>query len=413
MKNRSDIAHLRENRDININEVISDNESYNYFYDSVSVFFRVISFLIFGLLLVFVVSSAFLSAESFSYDNLDYIMRNFALTLEENRDTSRQPIRYNPDLNRSFSLFGEGLVVCGSTNINIFSPTGRQTCSEYHSYTTPVMKSSDKYTLVYDENSSGYSLYNYFSEVYCGECVKNIRAAYVADNGFYALITSSDEYNSVVEVYNDQFDIISRYNKNGYAVMADLNSDELMIVSVSSNKLMDKFDIEIIVSDIGAESAKHKINIQSGFPLSCQITDFGYAVVCSNNVYLFDKYGDLIGEYSFSTAELNSFAISDSHVFLLFENSGFEINYNAVCIDKNAKILYNWSADETIFDIELFGSSAFILTDNSVIKINENGSNVIETDAGDYECKLLALNTKLIYLCSVTSAKLLDFSDNN
>ena len=108
----------------NIDSVIDEYDDYNSYYGIVAVIFRVISFALFACLLLFVIASAFAGAEEFSYANLEYITRNFALTLEEKKDSARQPIRYNPDRLNQFSLFGDGLAVCGSSSLAIFSATG-------------------------------------------------------------------------------------------------------------------------------------------------------------------------------------------------------------------------------------------------------------------------------------------------
>ena len=129
-----------------------EDDAYNEFYDRISVIFRILSYLLFASFLLYIVLSAFNNAADFSYENFEYIIRNFALTLEETRDDSTYAIRYNPDASRSYSLFGNGLIVCGSSGVSSYSSTGRLTCSESHSYKDPQMVSSNKFVLVYDQS---------------------------------------------------------------------------------------------------------------------------------------------------------------------------------------------------------------------------------------------------------------------
>ena len=49
-----------------VESVFEEYDEYNFYYESVSVIFRVISFALFAILLLFVIGSAFIGAEAFS-----------------------------------------------------------------------------------------------------------------------------------------------------------------------------------------------------------------------------------------------------------------------------------------------------------------------------------------------------------
>mgnify|MGYP003297789803 CR=1 FL=1 len=128
----------------------SDENDYSDFYDHISVFYRILSFLFIILFLIYIVISSFKNAKEFNFENFDYIARNFALTLEELKDDSGYVIEYNIDANRDCALFGEGLAVCGESWLSIYSATGRLTCSETFKYKNPQIATSDKFVLIYD-----------------------------------------------------------------------------------------------------------------------------------------------------------------------------------------------------------------------------------------------------------------------
>lgn len=386
---------------------LSEDDPYNSFYDTASVIFRIISFAVFASLLVFIVSSAFISARSFSYDNLDYIMRNFALTLEENKDSTRQPIRYSPDSLKGFAVYGNGLAVCRASGLSVFSGTGRQTCSEFIDYSEPIISASEKYVVLYEQGSGRYSVYNAFSKVYSSECTKTIRACAVADNGYYAFVTSSDEFASVVEVYNDDFNLITRFNKNSHVVSIDLINDAIMIVSVKADESKISFDTEILIADPENGDILSKSEQDSGFPLGCKITEYGYSLVCSDSVWFYDNNANEIGCYEYEGLSLNDFRISTSHVLLLFKNKGFDISYTSVCLDKRANIAYKHDLADTVFDIEVYESAAYILTGKYVLCLNGSLEERFDIDSAHYGCKLLALDGRSFYYCSDTAAELI------
>ena len=148
-----------------IRNIFGEEGEYNKFYDTVSAAYRVAEFAILAAFLFFVIYSAIANAGNVTYEKFDYIIRNFAVSLDENSDYTSS-IFYSPDDNSSFSLFGGGIAVCTGSEVEIFSATGRKTCSERHGYVSPVLAASDKYVIVYEENGTEYSVYNTFSKVY-------------------------------------------------------------------------------------------------------------------------------------------------------------------------------------------------------------------------------------------------------
>ena len=136
---------MKNDQNVLLNNIDDGNDAYNDFYASVSVLFRIASFIFLIAFLIFLVYSAVVSQEAFTYENLEFVVRNFALTLEENRDESVYAIKYNPDSSRSFALLGNKFALCGNSGISIFSSTGRLTCSDSFAFKNPIMVTSDKW----------------------------------------------------------------------------------------------------------------------------------------------------------------------------------------------------------------------------------------------------------------------------
>ena len=406
---------MKRNRDVTINSeavdsAFSELEEYNSYYENVSVIFRIISFVLFALLLIFTVSSAFAGADAFSYSNFEFIIRNFALTLEENKDSARQPIRFDPDALKQFELFGEGIAVCGSNSLSLYSATGRQTCSESFSYRSPILKSSDKYVLVFDENTGDYSVYNSFSRVHSDSIEKPIKDAVVSDEGYYALISSSDLYNSTVEIYDPNFSIINRFNKNGYVACVDVSDNRVAILTADVGSDPAHFSIEIMIADLNDTSSARTETFEAGYPLSCMITSDGVSVVCTDSVYFFDSSCRKISSYDFGEGSLYDIALGSESVCLLFKSTGFAISYELISLDLSGNINYKGTFTETVFDLDVFGDTAFVLTEKEVHCINESSSGSVDIGSADYGCKLNAFDSRTVYFCSDFSASVLTFS---
>ncbi len=387
-----------------INGIFGEDDAYNMFYDNVSVIFRIISFVLFAAFLIFTVSSALASADSFSYDNLEYIVRNFALKLDENRDASRYSINYNPDAGRMYALFGKGLAVSGSSGVSVFSATGRLTCSESVGYKDPVMDASENFVFIYDSGNNDYSVYNSFTDVHSAQTRYPIRGGAIADNGSFAIITSSDSHNSVVEVYNNDFLRAGLISRSGYITSVDINNTHVLLTSADVNDGND-FVSKLTYCAIGADSAEFETVIDGSFPIACSIGDGGCVVVCDNAVYFYTADGSLSGKYNYEF-DLIDFSVDNTSALLLFKQGGFDVKYTAVCVDNGGNAVYSKDLSETVTDIKLLGDISYLLADGTLFAFDGEESRSKALDFAGLDSVILPYDDYKVYVCTDTAAPL-------
>ena len=391
-----------------LNHIDDGNDAYNDFYASVSMLFRIASFILLIAFLIFIVYSAFGSQEAFTHKNLEYLARNFALTLEENRDQSVYAIKYNPDSSRNFALLGNKLALCGNSGISIFSSTGRLTCSDSFSFKNPVMVASEKYALVYDSGNYDLIVYNSFTRVHSQTLEKPIRGACMSQNGYYSIITSSDEYNSTVEVYNDDFELINRFNKSGYVVGIDMYDNQILITTIQGSAGNSSFDLQLLVYDIAEEKTLSSIVITTSFPLSCKLSSSGFFLICKNEAITFDIVTDNHNRYSYNGLILSDFDLSYYKAALILEAPGYDISFKHIVLDDHSSVIYDYSICSTVYDVELCGEYSCLLTDNKLHVYNSIAERIITLDSITTDCCLIACDRDALYLCSSSSAPLIN-----
>lgn len=398
---------MKNDQNILLNNIDDGNDAYNDFYASVSVLFRIASFIFLIAFLIFLVYSAIGSQEAFTYENLEFVVRNFALTLEENRDEIVYAIKYNPDSSRNFALLGNKFALCGNSGISIFSSTGRLTCSDSFAFKNPIMLTSDKYALVYDSGNCDYVIYNSFSKVHSQSLEKPIRGACMAQNGYYAFITSSEEYNSTVEVYNDDFELVNRFNKSGYIVDVDMHNNQVMIATVEGTSDNALYDIQILLYDLENGKTISTIEFTSSFPLSCKLSFSGFFLVCKDETITYDIVTDNQTRYSYNGSIISDFELANDKAALLLEIPGYDISFDYVVIDEHSSVLYDHHVNSTVYDIEFCGDYSCLLTDNRILVYNSEMEKTIEIAGSTTENRLLAYNSNALYLCTSSSAPLI------
>ena len=398
---------MKNDQNVLLNNIDDGYDAYNDFYASISVLFRIASFILLIAFLIFLVYSAIGSQEAFTYENLEFVVRNFALTLQENRDESVYAIKYNPDSSRNFALLGNKFALCGNSGISVFSPTGRLTCSDSFAFKNPIMVTSDKYALVYDSENCDYVIYNSFSKVHSQSLEKPIRGASMSPNGYYAFITSSVEYNSTVEVYNDDFELMNRFNKSGYIVDVDMDNNQVLIATIEGASDNALYDIQILLYDLTAGKTISTVELTSSFPLSCKLSSSGFFLVCKDETITHDIVTDNQNRYSYKGSIISDFELANDKAALLLEIPGYDISFDYVVIDEHASVLYDYQVNSTVYDIEFCGDKSCLLTDGKILVYNSAIEKTILLDVASTDHRLLAYSADAIYLCTSSSAPLI------
>ena len=402
---------MKYDNEVVLNDINNSNDAYNDFYASISVLFRITSFVFFIAFLFLIVHSAFLGQDAVTYDNLEYLVRNFSLTLEEKRNDNVYSIRYNPDSSRSYSLVGDKFTLSGNSGISIFSSTGRLTCSDAFSFKNPVMETSDKYALIYDSGNCDILVYNSFTKVHSQTFDKPIRGASMSKNGFYALITSSDEYTSTVEVYNDDFELINRFNKSGYVVDVDMNNNSILITSVEVSNNHSDYIVKTNLYDFNNNKTVCDAEFISSFPISCKISSSGFFIVCKNELINYNVDTNESNTFSFNGRVISDFELTYDKAVLLLDDSGHDISYSLLSISDNFDILYETQIGSTVYDVEVCGNSICLLIEDCVLVLNFNEKKEIQLDVPVTGSRLLAYNDHSLYLCTESSAPLIDIEE--
>ncbi len=386
-------------------------EQYNEFYGGISILYRILAFIMFAIFLLYTIISAVVHVHDFSYENFEYIMRNFALRLEENKESALNSVHYNPDTNMSFSKYGKGLAICGSSQLSIFSATGRITCSENVDFANPVMTASDNYIAVFDSGKNNYSVYNSFSKVHSSGFENPIRKVSIANNGSHAIVTSSDSYTSVVEIFDDNFKRVSSVNIVGYVTAIDITDTVFLITSVSVDS-NNEYVSSILCCPIGADKASVDINEEDAFPLECHIYENGFAVFFDNRMNFYNVNGQLNGQFVYNEKPM-AWACDSSGALLAFKSHGFDTKYNLCRIDNNGSVMYSQELSSALYDLKLYEGASFILTDSELRFIDQSGQ------AESYSCEvnkdavLIPYGETSVYLCTDMFSRIITFNNKN
>ena len=324
------------------------------------------------------VIAIFLLSGTLSYEKFYYLAKDIKLA-NDYVNSEHDTITYNVGNSQSFATYREGLAVASRERFSIFSSGGRELLSFDHNYGNPTLVSSDKYVLLYDVGGKQFSLYNSFSKVYDKTLNYPIYGASISRNGTYALITSSQDYTSVVSVYKSNG---TKYDYNfAFARVVSIclseNGKDMAVVLVYSNG--DEIRSEIRLYRIGKNDYKSESISFCGIPYSVQILSGGNVlVVGSNGVNAFNSNLNLIGEY-FANEEIYLYSFGeDSIAISCFSSESGKTD--VLVLSKRGKVENEIEFNERIIDISLCNDYIFVQKMGGFERINLSNGKSVQID---------------------------------
>ena len=359
----------------------------------------------------FVIISFLGNTELITYKNFYYFFKDLNTSFDSIDVYADESVTYSTDDQQVFVLYRNGLAVVGNHAVTIFTETGRQTVSQNIQYKNPAAEGAGKYLLVYELGGTQYSLYNSFTQLYSGESEYPIQGVAVSDRGAYALITSSEEYTSVVSLYNSYFSLINRYNKNGYVMDVEINDAGDQIAILSSQAKGGIFYTELLLHRPGAdESEKRVLNIGNSLALRCSYTESGaLGVVCTDG-FSFVRDGRVESFFDFGERAIVSLDQSPNGTAVCLKKSVVSTENDLIVFDKNGKQLYNGTAPADAIQISLRGSVVFLLHSNGITRFDAKRDRITHYECATEQRVLLARGERDVLLCSGQKAEFIRIS---
>ena len=180
-----------------------------------------------AMLVVLVVALGLAAAVAFRDSlNLDSIKRWFhyrSLTISDNGKAEAFP--YDGDLNCTFAVLDDDLLVCSRNAISLYSGSGTQYISQSVNMENPVVNTNGSLAVVYDAGGSSLYVLGQRTLVWTGEGLESILSAHLNKNGQLTVVTQTSGYRGTVTVYDASYSPVMSVNLSSAFVMDAALSD--------------------------------------------------------------------------------------------------------------------------------------------------------------------------------------------
>ena len=388
----------------------SDAPKLEPYYVSVSVGYRVAKHISIFLLVVFLIFSLTFLRGDITLENLRYLLKFISFTNTETSITATKINYASGDPNR-LELFIGDLCTLSPSGYALYDSRGNQIMSESISYASPVLKASDRFTLCYDLDGAEFTLLNTFTKLYEGTTEYPITDGTIADNGSFAIASSSREYRTAVTMYDSDFEAVSRIYKNDHLMALEYKPDGSHLAVMTAGAEGGEFYTRVELIAPSSDSALASCALD-GLGYSLYFMDGGITVITDEGICFLNESLELTKVVSHTSG----LAMSDaSHKYLtvMYSDGVIGNSYSARVFDISGRTVYegDFNGKLAAIDSDDSGDYIFLLTGNVLSRINlvnkKLGSVTVESDAID----LLVSDPKTVLVAFKNYALTYDLSD--
>ncbi len=382
----------------------------NDYYEDVSAGLGIFQVVLYLSLFAFVVLSFFKNTNLITYRNFYYFFKDLNASAETVDVLATDSVTYPTGGKQSFTLYRKGLAVAGEYSVTVFTATGRQTVSANLHYENPVAVGAGKYLLVYDLGGTRYSLYNSYTQVYDGKSEFPINGAAVSDSGRYALISSSENYASVVSLYSDSFSLLNRYLKKGYVMDVAITEKGDRVAILTSSPKDAAFETLLEIYRPGQEAAEATASVGTSLGLSLHFTASGaLSILSTDGISYADSRGRVTSVFDFGGSEISSVANDREGIAVLLKPKAISEKNILIVFDKDGKMLYNKAVTETVEQISRSGQTVYLLSAGKIGRLQVKSGELDYLTCHTEQRHILALDENEVLLCSPQKAEYLRF----
>ncbi len=355
----------------------------NRYYARIARRYKTAAVCAFIVLALFCLTVLAVGSEYITYDNLTYLMRDFDLTMQNEKEAA-STISYERHEGLQFASYKTGMAVAGSDSLTIYDSAGIVLMEDALNYTTPCLDTSDKYVLAYDLGAKSYSIYNALTRVVRRDTEFRLIGADMSDSGAFVLLTRSNETRYVVELYNAALNKTMSIYKDHYVMDAAIREDGERVVIVSAVPEATDLGCEVALCSAGEAEPVMTVQFAGLMPLDAAFhPDGSFSVICDGAVLFFDKNGAQSGRYSISGMTLVDAGMARGYVALLGAENALGSENRLVILNSRGEVVLSQMYRErmqkvtvTVLDGawgEMADSLCAVLTSSSVLLFDENG----------------------------------------
>lgn len=271
----------------------------------------------------------------------------------------------------SFDMIGNDIAILNDDSFTLInSNSAKQKIKEQHGYANPIIKSNGEYSIIYDQGSYKFRLYNSKENIYEDKTNNKIFCANVSSSGTVGIVTTSDNAKAEIIVYDKALNKMLSYEvHNGFVTSIALDSGANRIAFAVTSSKNAQLITNVYVMKLGDKEPF------ATFTYNDRIIDLNFSsknlyIVGSTFVSLIKNMKDEIKIFE-DEIELKAYSFNKNGSLNLAVSNykGASVD-DVVCVNTNGKIISRFSCEDRIKDLYSDKYEIAVLTNDYVIIYN-------------------------------------------
>lgn len=309
---------------------------------------------------------------------------------------------------KNFCIFGSGVMYLSDTSVVQLSKNGEKDFLSQHSFTNPIIKSSEKYAVAFNEGGSDFRIFSDKKEEFRAEQGTSITDCSINDLGIYGIISDQTGYLSKLFVYNKNNELIYSYSFNDfYAVCVSISPDGAKAVVGAVNTVSGQMVSKIYLLDFMKTEPLYVFTYTDQIIYDAEFVDDDKCAVVTDSL-LSVIYCDSGKEipFSFSSKALTSYSLSfGEDIVLSLSHSGDMRDCEIVTIDTKGNEKGRFDTKLKVYSLDVCKDRIAVLSGSMLYLKNAYGDSFGEWDVGSDAKNVLIPQEKTAYILGVSQVR--------
>ncbi|MBE6573209.1 MAG: hypothetical protein E7652_02325 [Ruminococcaceae bacterium] len=361
----------------------------NEYYIDISNKFKTAKYSMLIILVVFVLSMISIFRSDITIENFKYLARAFS-TETMGYSEGYADIFYDTAGVVDLEVFNSSIVTVKTDEVSFYDMNGNNTENLEIDQISPTVVTQGKYMLVYDMNGYSFALFNNFSKLASETYEYPISCAAVSEEGMYAVVTKSRNYQSIIYLYDHNYNLVTKIYRDKYIsdVKIDEDGDKVLFTSfyAKDGKYISQTETYTPYTKDEKKATATHIS-ENSIAVTCDFFgNGGYSVLTNHSLIFFDKKDELISEFYLGNIVPNKCFILEDKVVLAYNKNIIGSQTEMKVFSDKGKELFTLELEDKILDSAYNGNDLYLLLDtNKMVKIdltNKKSPIFTEVDKG-------------------------------
>ena len=280
--------------------------------------------------------------------------------------------------------------VLTDTSISAFSNSGKIIFNELHGFSNPILSTSATRAIVYDQGGTLLYVYNLSGKINSLETKNEIITASISNGGAMAVVTHSNSFTSVVNVYDKNLKNIFTWNSAKDLINnAIVNNSENKLAVTSFNAVSGQYNSKMMILDFELADPLQTIEFNNTIVLSLCNTGKGISVITSNK-YKFVNWNKFNTNEISVSGEINLVRKHDNGLLIVYNRANDRSDNTVLYISKKGVKTKEFKINNLITDIQFSKGRVYCLSD-SLVNIYDSDGNILRYGDCMYGAKKIAV----------------------